>query len=139
MGNLISNSAKKWIGTPFHLQGRVKNIGSDCLGLLMGIAKDLSLKTKLGTLLVEHDRSDYHLIHDGQILEQQLDLLLEQTHELEEGNLLLLEYDKNPQHLAIVSDGEKIIHAHLKHRKVVEHSMDFWIRNKIKKIYKLEA
>ncbi len=139
MHNAISRAAKEWIGTPFHLQGRVKNVGCDCLGLLMGIARDLNLKTKLGTLLVEHDRSDYHLIHDGQILEQQLDQLLGQTHELEEGNLLLLEYDKNPQHLAIVSDGEKIIHAHLKHRKVVEHSMDVCLRNKIKKMYKLEA
>ncbi len=139
MNNKIVHAVKLWLGTPFHLQGRVKNIGCDCLGLLMGIAKELNLKTKQGTKLIDHDRNDYHIIHDGKILEEQLDQLLEQTEVLEVGNLLLLEYDKNPQHLAIVSDGKKIIHAHLKHRKVVEHSIDVWIRNKIKKIYKLEA
>ena len=137
MNKQIVHAAKLWLGTPFHLQGRVKNVGCDCLGLLMGIAKELNLKATDGTPLVNFDRSDYHIIHDGKILEEQLDKLLEQTDQIEEGSLLLLEYDKNPQHLAIASSNNSIIHAHIKHRMVVEHSIDVWIRNKIKKIYKL--
>jgi cell wall-associated NlpC family hydrolase len=138
MNKKIVHAAKLWLGTPFHLQGRVRNIGCDCLGLLMGIAKELNIKTTDGTPLVNFDRSDYHIIHDGKILEDQLDKLLEQTDQIEEGSLLLLEYDKNPQHLAIASSENSMIHAHIKHRKVVEHSIDVWIRNKIKKIYKLK-
>lgn len=140
MNKIISDAAKRWLGTPFHLQGRIKHVGCDCLGLLMGLAKELNLKTKDGTYLADCDRKNYHIIHDGKILEEELDKLLIQNDQVEEGNLLLLEYDNNPQHLGVVTQynaHKAIIHAHIKHRKVVEHILDCETSKRIKKSYKL--
>lgn len=34
-------SARTWIGTPYHHQASVKGVGTDCLGLVRGIYRDL--------------------------------------------------------------------------------------------------
>jgi cell wall-associated NlpC family hydrolase len=35
--------ARTWIGTPFHANGRLRGVGSDCLTTLAGIAEDAGL------------------------------------------------------------------------------------------------
>ena len=72
MQSLIVQSARSWLGTPFHAQGRAKGIGCDCLGLLMGIARELNLKSKNGLPLIDYDQRDYHLILDGNKFEAAL-------------------------------------------------------------------
>ena len=39
----IVTEAREWLGTPYHHQGRLKGIGSDCVGILIGIAAALGL------------------------------------------------------------------------------------------------
>lgn len=34
-------SARSWLGTPYHHQASVKGIGTDCLGLIRGVWRDL--------------------------------------------------------------------------------------------------
>jgi hypothetical protein len=41
-GNTFIAQARTWIGTPFHHQGRLKGVGCDCLGLIVGVAEDSS-------------------------------------------------------------------------------------------------
>jgi len=140
MKSKISSAARGWLGTPFHRQGRIKGIGCDCLGLLMGVANELNLTTLNGKPITELDCTEYELIVDGSVLEEQLDRNLAQTSTFEEGDLLLMEYDSNPQHLGIVTLNNSnfyIIHAHIKQRKVVEHILDVQMRSRIKKIYSL--
>ena len=62
MQNLIIKAAETWIGTPFAHQARIKHVGCDCLGLIMGIANELSLKAKSGLPLTLYDKIDYHYI-----------------------------------------------------------------------------
>ncbi len=55
----IIRTARSYIGTPFHHHGRLKNIGVDCLGLLIGVAKELNLNDKMGRPIQFHDTLNY--------------------------------------------------------------------------------
>ena len=140
MQNSIVEVARTWLGTPFHAQGRVKGIGCDCLGLLMGIAKELNLRTKGGKLLTDYDQNNYHLILDGARFESALCHHFEEIDQVESGCIVLLEFDNNPQHLAIVVESGvncSVIHAYATARKVVEHRLDGSMRRKIKRIFRI--
>ena len=39
----IIAQAREWLGTPFHHQARVKGVGADCAGLVIGVARALDI------------------------------------------------------------------------------------------------
>lgn len=39
----IISKAREWIGTPYHHAAAVKGVGSDCTGLLIGVARELGI------------------------------------------------------------------------------------------------
>ena len=39
--NRIVSTARAWIGTPYHHQGSTKHAGTDCLGLVRGVYREL--------------------------------------------------------------------------------------------------
>lgn len=41
-GTRIVAAARAWIGTPYHHQASVRQIGSDCLGLVRGVYRDVT-------------------------------------------------------------------------------------------------
>lgn len=135
MENIVV-AARGWLGTRFHHQGRLKAGnghagGCDCLGLLVGVADELDLRSrKTGKRLTEYDMRDYGHIPDGNYLRQTLDALfhrVEAAHVMP-GDILLMRFEETPQHVAIVSDhaqgGLGMIHALAAARKVVEHRLD---------------
>jgi hypothetical protein len=130
MQQQIVTTARTWLGTRFHHQGRVKKSensqgGVDCLGLLIGVASERGLP------LAKLDETSYSHHPNTDKLQQ---ILAENMQEIaipqiQEGDILLLSIDSHPQHLAIVSNftnGLGIIHAYAPARKVVEHSLDSW-------------
>ncbi|MFO1242409.1 MAG: hypothetical protein U1E36_04315 [Rickettsiales bacterium] len=130
----IVSEARSWIGTRFAHQGRRKKSagdhgGVDCLGLLVGVARDLQLQDRFGNLLSKSDSLHYSKVPDGNALQQKLaELLYPISPEgIALGDVILFRLDNNPQHLAIVSDYAAmfgIIHAYAPSRKVVEHRLD---------------
>lgn len=40
-GDAIVRAARDWIGTPYHHQASVKGVGTDCLGLVRGIWREI--------------------------------------------------------------------------------------------------
>lgn len=134
-------SARSWIGTRFHHQGRTKASstskgGVDCLGLLVGVAKEQRLRaqTSIGCLLTEYDETDYGHIPDGGRLKATLDKVLQPIAKnmMAPGDVVLIQLEKQPQHLGILSDyalgGLGLVHALASARKVVEHSLDeLWL------------
>ena len=44
LARAIVTTAQSYIGTPYHHQGRQRGVGVDCVGLLVGVAKDLGLQ-----------------------------------------------------------------------------------------------
>lgn len=135
MQEQIVATARSWLGTRFHHQGRLKKSennkgGVDCLGLLIGVSVELNLP------FTEEDETNYSHSPDTKKLREKLAHSLQgiSISEINSGDILLLNIDGQAQHLAIVSDmadGLGIIHAYAPARAVVEHPLDTWWREKI--------
>jgi cell wall-associated NlpC family hydrolase len=110
----IINAARNYLGVRYKHQGRTR-FGLDCLGLVVRVAHDLSLSNE--------DSTDYGSVPDGKRLMREMDARLDITMNAKPGDVLLMRFDKNPQHLAIMTD-KGIIHSYAQVRGVVEHRLD---------------
>lgn len=147
-GSKISSQARTWIGTNFKHQGRVKKSpkskgGVDCIGLIVGLARELNLKNENGVQLHKFDVTGYSREPNGKLLKENFDKYLEEASEIEEGNVLLFKFVKFPQHVGIVgvhSSGEySVIHSYLPTGKVCEHILtDKW-KDNIVGVYKFKG
>lgn len=139
--NSLIQAARSYIGVRFAHQGRSKQTGVDCLGLLICAAQDAGI-TLQARAASEYDRIDYGTFPDAQMLREQLNAALIMVDEITVGNILLLRSDGRPQHLALVTDYPHeetfgMIHAYAPLRKVVEHRLDDTWRSAIEAIYKM--
>lgn len=139
--NDIVAQARSWIGTPFHHQARLKKVGCDCLGLIVGVVDELELKDKNGVQLAAYDEVTYSKEPDGDYLIQKLvDVLAEiPPEEMRAGDLALFKVRENPQHLAILTDyegGLGMIHSFAPARRVVEHRLDDDWRARLVKVFR---
>ncbi len=116
----VVRAARTWLGTPYHHQGRLKGVGVDCAGLLVGVAQELGLS--------DFDVMGYTMRPDGESLRRHCDSQMQSITrgELAAGDVVLFTFDAHPGHLGILSSPEHLIHAYLPRRKVVEHGMDAW-------------
>lgn len=124
-GEKIVTAARRWLGTPFHHQGRVKGVGVDCAGLVIGVACELGI--------MDIDVTGYGHRPDDREMERLVRAHLDEIPlaEVAPGDVLLLLIDGHPQHLGILTDpgsgsgaGVGLIHAYAPARKVVEHRID---------------
>lgn len=143
----VVSAARGWIGTRFHHQGRLKaseghSGGCDCLGLLVGVARELKLPAKNGMgLLADFDERGYGHLPDGRRLQAVLRDVLTAVDEPRPGDVVLFRLERDPQHLAIVSDyahgGLGLIHALAQNRRVVEHGFDALWRERVVEVYRI--
>lgn len=70
---------------------------------------------------------------------QHLDANMDRISEIEVGCVLLMAFDTEPQHVAICTTLESIIHAHFDVRKCVEHGLDGLWRSRIRAIYRFRG
>ena len=118
----VITEARSWLGTRFHHQGRLKGVGVDCAGLVVGVAEALGLQVQ--------DRTDYTRQPDGTMLQETCDeqLIRIPLEDIRPGDLLLMRFEQEPQHLGIVGDyefgGLSLIHAYAQARRVVETRLD---------------
>ncbi len=127
--DIFVEAARDCLDTPFHHQGRKKEIGLDCIGLVVVALRALSFKVI--------DRLDYGPRPDGVSL---VDALVahgaKKVNAIQKGDILLFRYDHQPQHVAIASSPSSLIHAFAPAHKVVEtHIGPYW-RRRIFGIYR---
>ena len=118
-------AARSWLGTKFHHQGRKKNVGVDCIGLVVGVAREVGFEVA--------DRTDYCRQPHARELEKALLGYLNPC-KIKVGAVALFTLGKEPQHVGIITDygaGFGIIHAYAQARKVVEHNLDSWWRERL--------
>lgn len=109
------------MGTPWKHQGRLSGVALDCAGLVVIAARKCGMEVQ--------DRLDYERRPDTAVLMgciEDTGLQLVPINSLQEGDLLVMKYERNPQHLAVVTQIEqgrppKIIHGSASYRKTVEH------------------
>lgn len=108
----IVATAREWIGTPYQHQQRLKGLAVDCVGLPMGIARELGLISQ------RFDIQGYARTPDGHTL-----MHLAATHmrrvpldaPLQPGMVIVCAVDLEPSHFGVLADyqhgGLSIIHA----------------------------
>lgn len=137
----IIAAARAEIGTPFRHQGRASGKGLDCAGLVCHVA------SAVGAEYV--DQQGYARRPSNGLLESALDgqPCLERIAlpEIQPGDVLLMKFSGDPQHLAIyigrseVYQAEGIVHAWLQARKVAENRLtDEW-RSRIVRAYRFKG
>lgn len=108
----VLQAARGWLGTPFHHQARLKGVGVDCIGLLIGVAREL------GIVPPDFDVPPYARTPDGLTLLAGADLHMHHLGldvPLQPGQVIMLAFGGDPQHVGILGDyrhgGLSIIHA----------------------------
>ena len=129
----IVEAAKRWLGTPYHHQGRLLGVGCDCLGLITEIGKELGL--------LDYDSASYSAMPDGRTMEAECRRNLVGPKALPQpGDIALMWIQQRnlPQHLAIFVPWDQrigIIHAHQRFDDVKQHSFDGFWRKRLADIY----
>lgn len=128
----VINKAREYAGTKFHHQGRLKGVGIDCAGLVICVAKELGL--------TNFDFINYGHMPHADTLEQLCNENLEPISmaEVKEGDIFLMAFENEPQHLAIKTD-IGIIHSYAQVRRCVEHSLDRVWLSRVKKCYRYKG
>lgn len=138
----IINESRSWKGTPFKHQARLKSIGCDCIGLIVGVIKELNLEIN-GRKITELDRQNYSRIPQGQLLKKSLDNIFPEAKLVSEGDIFLMKFLNEPQHVGLVSCIDKnkisIIHSYQQSKGVVEHILSENWKKRLIKFYNIES
>ena len=126
----VVTEARKWIGTPYHHQGRLRGIGVDCIGLLFGVGAKLGIRNR--------DKDSYKRYRRRPPKGAGMLLDLDETcgariDDPQSGDIAVFWMNassKRAQHIAIVSD-RGLIHTHSRVGKVVEHRFSDWWRERL--------
>lgn len=139
-GDDVVLQARRWLGTPFHHQGRVRGAGADCAGLLIGVLHELELSA--------YDIDGYAMLPDGAMLAAECNKVmrrLQPGEPVQPGDALLLRMGRMPQHLGIVSAVEAGVPAAMVHIHshapsfCVEHRLDARWRRRIVCVYRFRG
>ncbi|MFT0167478.1 NlpC/P60 family protein [Paraburkholderia mimosarum] len=108
---------RTWLGTPFKIQGRLKGVGVDCVGLLICSAHNLGL--------TDFDQTDYRrprfeMLRDGCDANMQ-QIMLDTAGP---GDVLLFRWGSHATHLMVLTSTDTVIHALATTGRVVETSLD---------------
>ena len=115
----VVEAARRFLGTPFHHQGRTPGLGLDCAGLLLATAAALGLPQQ------DYPRRDYSR---WPLLGRHLyNFVAEQTREIDRsdvrvGSIMMfwIHRPELPQHLSIFTGDDRMIHAWSEAKAVVE-------------------
>lgn len=130
---MITAIIKSYINTPYQHQARLKSVGVDCAGLIVCVAQELGIKLN-GTY------TDYTMQPDGfrliQVCKENLQEV--QSGQEQPGDVLLMRFMTDPQHLAFLVEDNEIVHAYMRARKVVQHKLDETWRQRIVAVYRFK-
>ena len=112
----VCKEIDEWIGTPFVQKAQVKGVGTDCAGLIKGVAEKFGYHDAVGFV----DYVDYDLVPDFQrmkhILYRYLDPVSKQ--DMLPADILFLYFKNAPQHLAFVMPDRYMVHAAQEQRQI---------------------
>lgn len=108
-------AGRTWVDTPYRHQARLREVGVDCIGLEIGVAR------ALGLVAPEFDITGYARTPDGSSLMLLAELHMVRVPEpavLVPGMVIVVAIDADPQHFGILGDHRhgvlSIIHANAK-------------------------
>lgn len=127
----IIAAARQCIGTPFRHQGRLPGEGIDCAGVALHIAAQIGVRT--------FDVPGYGRTPVNGLLEQSMDaqpcLQRQALADRQAGDLLLMRFASDPQHIAICAGGT-IVHAYESAGQCCEHDLSSLWEGRIVRVYR---
>jgi len=125
-------AARGCLGTPFHHQGRKPGVGLDCIGLVIVALRAADITVR--------DRTDYSRRPDSKSLLAALYAHgAKPVDDIQAGDILLFRYDRQPQHVALASSPDSMIHAFAPANEVIETIIgDYWKR-RLTGVYRMFA
>ena len=125
-------AAREYLGTPFRHQGRLVGIGVDCAGVVVHAVRSCGIDVE--------DVVGYGPTPNKGLLEQSLEGHLALTKvnktEMTAGDILLMRFVREPQHLAVFT-GDGIVHAYEAAGKCCEHGLDQAWSSRIVQVYRV--
>lgn len=123
-------AARACLGTPFHHQGRAPGLGLDCIGLAIVAANAAEIPVR--------DRTDYGRRPDGRSLIAALEEHgAVRVETIQPGDILVFRFDKQPQHVAMATGTDTMIHSFAPAGKVVETNLGSVWRRRLSAVYRL--
>lgn len=127
-------AARQHLGTPWRHQGRMPGVALDCAGLVIIVARQLGLVPEA------FDVNGYSRAPDGS-MERWCDLHMQRLAAIELGAVLVLQTDKEPQHMGVVGDyrhgGHSLIHGSSTAGEVVETRLMFARNLRLRGVFRL--
>jgi len=128
---LMIDAARACLGTPFHHQGRLPGSGLDCIGLVVVALRAVGLEVR--------DRLDYGVRPDGTSLVAALESHgARRAPDIAMGNILLIRFDHQPQHVALATGPETMIHSFAPAGKVIETTIGPYWQRRILGVYAID-
>ncbi len=125
-------AAREALDTPFHHQGRVAGVGLDCIGLIVHAACVAELPVD--------DCIDYGRNPDGTRLAAALLAHgFEEVTAMQGGDVLLFRFNRLPQHVALATSENSMIHAYAPLGRVVESGIGESWQRRLVGIYRYRA
>lgn len=127
-------AARTCLSTPFHHQGRIKGTALDCAGLVVAVAQDLGIEYDDAQ---GYGREPYRGLLQSKLADQpSLDVV--PRDQMQAGDVLLMRFAREPQHLAIYT-GSTIVHSYEAVGIACEHDLtDVW-RRRIVAVYRFRG
>lgn len=123
----IAHEARQWIGTRYHHQASLKGVGTDCIGLVAGVAAACGVP-EAREFLSSPSLRCYGPTPDPEQLMAGASRFLRKIAiwEARTGDILIFKFRIEPQHFAIISrdDPQYIVHAYAQARRAVENRLD---------------
>ena len=127
----ILAAARSMLDTPFVHQGRLPGKALDCAGLIITIADNIGVER---VDVQAYGRNPFHGLLEA-TLNDQPSLIRISITDIAAGDILLMRFEKEPQHIAIFA-GQTIIHSWSAPGMVVEHRLDDAWRRRIVGAYR---
>lgn len=118
-----SKAALKYLGVPYQHQGR-STAGMDCVGLIIAVGRDLGID-------MNDQDYPYLKIPDPTVLLSGMmnNFMHKPGSSYEPGDIIVFRIRRNPQHVGIILENNKLIHSYENVGKVVMHDMDQrWVK-----------
>lgn len=129
----IIDTALGMLDTPFVHQGRVPGVGLDCAGLVICVAARLGIEH---FDVPAYGRTPHHGLLE-QTLDEQPGLVRIGRDDIQPGDILLMRFAREPQHVAIYT-GDGVIHSWSQPGKVCAHGLDATWRARIVHAYRFK-
>jgi len=119
----IVTEARRWLGTPWKHQASLRGVGTDCIGLVAGVARELGMDAA-EAFERAREYHGYGREPDPRLIALGCASFLDPADApARAGDVLVLRFRTEPQHFALVTE-RGIIHAYAQARRVVEHRID---------------